>query len=541
MGEREVLSIDAEGLDQLMDVAPEHVADLGPWGGVMNVLKGNVRAAGDFKRYDGRPLEFIREVLGVTLWSKQEEVILACCSHPGVVFKLMVRAGHSVGKSFLAACLVLYWLYAHQGRVVTTAPTKELVETVLWNSIHQLRAGALVELPVDARPGLVRLSVNASTGVQAFGMTSGKDAGGTGSQGKHHKRLLVIADECYGIDAVFWDPLISQASDEGNVVLAIGNPTDPASMAAVLDRKGVEYDPAERDEKKLSLWQRMKISCLEHPNYIARKSVIPGGVSYHEVEAKRETHGENSSTFACRVLGEYPKEDADQILVPYVQTMRCVRGRHDEVEDLQGEALEERLTELYTHPRRLGVDIGGTNDPTAVARARGLYIESITLHPGLLQDAIVDLIIQTLAEVEGTHANYDGGGLGVGVSQSLKKLKANATDVQFNGKPFHQPTKKQLRTGTDRIEFANRRAEMYWRLREAIRTRALSLPPGKYAEMLAEELSLLKWEEVNGKIQMEPKARLKSRLGRSPDVSDAVCLAIAALAKKPYRMLVAAS
>ena len=48
------------------------------------------------------PLDFARDVLGVTLWSKQEEVLSALPGHRRVA----VKSGNGLGKGFCAAVLV---------------------------------------------------------------------------------------------------------------------------------------------------------------------------------------------------------------------------------------------------------------------------------------------------------------------------------------------------------------------------------------------------------------------------------------------------
>ena len=49
--------------------------------------------------YSKRPDVWARDVLGVTLWSKQVEVVLSVVEHKNT----MVADGHGVGKSFLTA------------------------------------------------------------------------------------------------------------------------------------------------------------------------------------------------------------------------------------------------------------------------------------------------------------------------------------------------------------------------------------------------------------------------------------------------------
>lgn len=78
---------------------------------------------------------------------------------------------------------------------------------------------------------------------------------------------------------------------------------------------------------------------------------------------------------------------------------------------------------------------------------------------------------------------------------------------------------------TKRFRFANLRAELYWRFREAIDPESafpLSLPPG---HEIVSELASVQYKVLNGKIWIEEKDRIRARIGRSPDRGDAVVMA----------------
>ena len=74
----------------------------------------------------------------------------------------------------------------------------------------------------------------------------------------------------------------------------------------------------------------------------------------------------------------------------------------------------------------------------------------------------------------------------------------------------------------DPERFFNRRAEMYWNVRNLVRAKAIRVPD---SDPLVSELLATKYEIRSGKILVEPKARIKKRLGRSPDLADAFVLA----------------
>ena len=82
------------------------------------------------------------------------------------------------------------------------------------------------------------------------------------------------------------------------------------------------------------------------------------------------------------------------------------------------------------------------------------------------------------------------------------------------------------RTEAAGIGFINKRAELWWRMREALDPYAdapIALPPDA---ALKADLCAPRWKQTAGGIQIEAKDEIAKRIGRSPDLGDAVCLAL---------------
>ena len=94
-------------------------------------------------------------------------------------------------------------------------------------------------------------------------------------------------------------------------------------------------------------------------------------------------------------------------------------------------------------------------------------------------------------------------------------------------------------TTAGNLRFRNRRAEMYWRLREALDPTAkepIALPPDP--ELLA-DLAAVRYKVVTmGKvaaIQMRDKDEIREALGRSPDKGDSVAMTFVEDIPEPAR------
>ena len=97
------------------------------------------------------PLEFARDMLSVSLWEKQEEVLAALPANQRVA----VKSGNGLGKGFSAAVAVLWYLHCHDPAIVlSTAPTFRQVRHILWRQIRRLyrsNRGILAGKMLDTR------------------------------------------------------------------------------------------------------------------------------------------------------------------------------------------------------------------------------------------------------------------------------------------------------------------------------------------------------------------------------------------------------
>jgi hypothetical protein len=110
-----------------------------------------------------------------------------------------------------------------------------------------------------------------------------------------------------------------------------------------------------------------------------------------------------------------------------------------------------------------------------------------------------------------------GGGYGSGVYSHLKQNVAGLTLHGHNGA---ETSGKRTRDG--KIKFANKRAEVWWKFREALEPNLgepVALPPDQ--ELLA-DLTAPTWKLTSRGIVIEEKTAIKARIGRSPDKGDAV-------------------
>jgi len=166
---------------------------------------------------------------------------------------------------------------------------------------------------------------------------------------------------------------------------------------------------------------------------------------------------------------------------------------------------------------------GGGNDAAVIARRHGgWYNELISLKGKDTKDGTVMAMELLQVRRDGAPVVLDvGGGYAGAIIERLKDN--NIPFARFNGN--NAATGKAINSS---LPFLNKRAEAYWRFREALDPNQeggsiIALPPDTE---LKSDLTAVCWDAPNGKIRLQPKDEIKELLGRSPNKGDAVVYAL---------------
>lgn len=435
-----------------------------------------------FAVYDQNPVGFCEEVLGVTLTEKQCEVLTSVLTHRRVA----VKSGHGTGKSFVAACLCLWWLYARQGLVVSTAPTWPHVEEVLWREINEIARRAPVNLPGEA----FQTERRVAPAWYAIGLSTNTPSA---FQGRHHPRLLVLVDEAPGVAEQVHLEISTMATGGQNVIVMIGNPTVTS---------GTFYEAFKNPE----VWHPIRISCLDHPNVILNTEVFEGAVTSSWVEERRLEWGENHPFWYSRVLGEFPKISTRGVI-----PLGWLERAQDEPRRL--DALNSAETERL--PRIGGLDVARYGDNLCVLTVRrgdAIEFQESWHHKSLTETC--GLAVRAIAEHDLKSLVIDAAGVGAGVYDRLIELRQPVFGYNGGHRAFTPGS------------YANRRSEMWWSLRTRLEKQRLWLP--QHCEKLIGELVTPEYELTSaGRIRVQSKERLLEMGKKSPDFADSLILCFA--------------
>lgn len=492
------------------------------------------RQGGGVGQWQYDPVGYIQEKLGWEPWAGvgdapgQVEVLEAYSralkaqhENPDIPCqnRIRIEAGHTVGKTKLASGIVNHFFDNFAPSIIYTfAPTWEQIHDLLWKEIKSDRRGKNL-------PGrILDLGLEISDNHFAKGRAT-SNAGGQGTeraQGQHGKYLMFVLDEAEGIDDYVWDAVESMTSGGISIVLMLANPRTRTS----------KFHKAASDERVVSF----RISCIQHPNVIENREIVPGAVKRLYVDSMVKKHCERveaynpdthtfelpwqpgiiyepDSEFLFRVRGIAPANMADNTFVPV--------GRY--------EAATKRVVGPAGSVARMGVDVAryGKDRGTLYIR-RGDSLKHIAYFAkqdtGVYARRIRDEAQRLAKEgVTSLHIRVDGGGgFGGGVIDRLNEdegLKKSFEDfrvleVHFNGVPS-EPT-----------AYADIATEIYAHTAEALQVLSVQAPDALEQDLCERTYKWVKLHGVDVK-KLTPKEEFKNDFKRSPDDGDGAALAAA--------------
>ena len=433
--------------------------------------------------------------------------------------RVAVRGPRGLGKTCLSAWVVLWFaLTRDQAGIDWKAPVtaggwRQLVKFT-WPEIHKWarrvdweKVGRGPFKPTELMVQSLRLGHG-----EAFAAASDNP---WLIEGAHASSLLFVLDEAKAIPDSTWDSIegtFAGAGVGGNeaFVFAISTPGEPLGRYYQIHRRARGFEH----------WS---------PRHVLLSEAIAAG-QVSEVWARRQAlaWGVDSALYKNHVEGEFWSSDDDGI-IPLAWVEAAMRRWEDAHPDCDPGAPHPEwraakhscdpgeFTSVGVDPARFGPDL------TALALRHGSTITEIRTYQKKDTVEVASLTAGVLA-ANGGRAVVDVGGLGAGVVDQLRqdKLTAKAL-VAFNGSEG-----TALRDRSGEWGFVNKRAAAYWWLRELLdpsfeQDDSVMLPPW---DELRGELTTPKFrEQGGGKLIIESKDDIRKRLGRSPDVGDAVVYA----------------
>lgn len=386
-------------------------------------------------------------------------------------FRLAVASGHGVGKSALVAWLILWAMSTrpHLAAVVT-ANTQRQLETKTWRELALWHRRAINSHWFSWSQGKFCCVNHPNTWfVAAVPWSRERPEAFAGLHGRH---VMVIYDEASAIADEIWDVSEGAMTTPGAMWLVFGNPTR---------NRGRFRDCFGKYQRR---WHRHQVD--------ARRSRL---VNKEQVAEWIADHGLDSDFIRIRVTGQFPLQGNWQFISSrLVEQARLLRG-------------------VPLGPLVMGIDVARFGeDQTVFLLRQGEAIKKIERHSGLDTMQVASRAAETIQRWSPAGVFIDGAGVGGGVVDRLKQLGFRVIDVNGGSK------------ATDDKRFANRRAEMWSRVRDWLQAGGC-LPDDN---ALADDLCGPEYGyDPTNRITLEKKDDMRRRGLKSPDAGDALALTFA--------------
>ena len=393
----------------------------------------------------------------------------------GLPLRCAVTSGHGSGKTAFTAWLIQYFLSTRfNPQVVVTANTETQLqktwrELAKWNQMllnaHWFDWNATsyaFKSPKFSATWNAKAVTWSLNNTQAFA-------------GTHEDNVLVIFDEASNIHDEIWTVTDGAMTTKGAWWFVFGNPTRNV---------GRFYECFHKHSKWWRTWQVDSRACQA-----ANKEYLEQLIEQYG--------GEGTDEAKTRVLGQFPERATGQL----ISTEAVERAQKTEI------AMWDYA------PKVMGVDVArfGTNQSEIAIRQGRKVFPIIRVPKGdLMMQA--QFVADQIKKERPNLVCVDGSGIGAGMVDRLRQLNFSVMDVN-GGNSSMNP------------RFLNKRAEMYWEMKEFIELGECELPPDRE---LKDHLTVTDYGFTDkGRIRLRRKEDIFADHGFSPDKADALSLTFA--------------
>ena len=446
------------------------------------------------------PVRYVQDRFGAEPTVQQVQILRAIAP-PGA--KVSVRSGHGIGKSTAAAWAILWHLETHDySKVPCTAPSSHQLRDILWSELAKwLRHGEAQSAARGDHPALSlsqlfhwtqdRLADPAAPDWAATARTARPDHP-EALQGFHSQHLLYIVDEASGVAEEIFQAAAGSLSTPGARVLLLGNPT----------RTSGTFHASHHSDR--GSYTTLHFRSQESP-------LVDGG--YRPGLVRK--WGEGSNVVRVRADGEFPRQD-DDVLISLEYTEPCTTR-----DPCPGAGV-----------RTLGVDVAWTGaDRSALVLRRGHVVDRIAVFAGRDPMQVAGQIVAVLQPWQVEIVCIDIIGLGAGTYARLLELQREGQvaceliPVNVSQRIPPSGVLQSYDAQPHRLRDYLWLAVRQW-LREA--SPVFCAPDATSNHDLAGELASVHYGITSeGHVLVEDKAHMRKRLGRSPDLADALCCTFA--------------
>lgn len=456
----------------------------------MSTIDAAVARVRSYREVPNGAAKFVYETFGVTPDPWQEQALAAFCDPSKQRLSLQAAAG--VGKSAVMSWCAWYFLatqclaIGEHPKGIVTGITDANLRDNFWSEMAKWK-GRSEWLNAAFTWSAQRIFANDHPETWFLGRRNWPKAGSADEQGAtlsglHGRAVAAFIDESGAIP-----PTVLRAGEQAladkpwfGKIMQAGNP---------ISLDGMLFAAANKLREQWTI-----VIVTNDPDDPMRSP--RGDIDWARKQI--QMYGRDNPWVQSYLLGKFPQASLNSLI-----------GHEDVLAAMNRHLAPD---EYSWAQKRLGIDVARFGDDRSVIAPRqGLAI----FKPKILRNArTTDLAAAAFIAKQrfGSELEFvdESGFLGAGVVDNLLAAGVPAMAVQFAGKA-NDP------------RYANRRAEMWLSMTDAIK-RGAALPN---EDALVEELTAPTYTFVNGRFLLEDKDMIKKRIGRSPDIADAIALTYA--------------
>lgn len=390
----------------------------------------------------------------------------------GTAIKLAVASGHGIGKTCLVAWIILWFVSCFEmGQTVVTANTKTQLLTKTWRELAKWHRLAINSHWFEWTATQFKHRLFPDTWFASAIPWSEHNS--EAFAGTHEKFVLMLFDEAASIANIIWEVAEGAMTTPNAVWIAFGNPTrNTGAFAECFGRQKHRWRTWQIDSRKAKM---------------ANKAQIQQWI---------DDYGEDSDFVRVRVRGVFPRAGSLQLI-----SSEAVL-----------QAMQRQLKPSEFHAKVIGLDVARHgDDQSCIIKRQGMWTSKARRFriPDLM--LLASVFAEEINDWQPDAVFVDVTGMGWGVYDRLRQL-CNP-DILYPvqvGEQAIEPTR-----------FFNRRAEVWWRMRDWISEGGmLEDDPEMESDLTGPEYGYAERE----RIQLEKKEDMKARGLASPDAGDALAL-----------------
>ena len=406
-------------------------------------------------------------------YSHDEE---AMCVTVDAADQLYLADNFVVTHNSCLTAIIILWIMSTRpfAKGVVTANTSDQLRTKTWGELGKWKKRCITGHWFEYNNGKGNMNLYHADHAESWRVDAQtcREENSEAFAGLHaaNSTPFFIFDEASAIPEKIWEVAKGGLTDGEPMFLCFGNPTrNSGSFFECFNRMKHRWITRKIDSRQAAM---------------TNKTLLAEWVT---------DYGEDSDFVRVRVRGEFPRASSCQFIGS----------------DLVA-ACQDMQVELPHGAKTIAVDVARFgDDQTVISLKEGRKVYEMQCYRGIDTMKTAALVMEQIKEFEPDATFIDGGGVGGGVIDRLRQLGADVIEINFGS------------AAGDDEQYANKRAEMYGNLKEAM---AAGIDIPNDTDLVSELTSVEYGFDVRQRILLEKKESMKKRGLASPDRADALAL-----------------